>query len=299
MPKRANWELYRSFLAVLSEGSLSRASRALAIAQPTVGRHIATLERTLGMPLFTRSRSGLLPLEAALSLRSHAEAMDSAAAALERAAASQGAGVHGVVRVTASEVIGVEVLPPIVARLREAHPKLRLELVLSNRVQNLLHREADIAVRMARPDQALLIARRVGRIEVGLHAAKEYLEHHPAPDTPADLKRHALIGFDQPTAYIREARKSLPAFDREDFALRADSDLAQLALIRAGAGLGMCQVPIARREGWVRVLAKQFALPLDTWIVMHEDLRHSAHCRVTFAALVRGLQKHAGAGTTR
>src|SRR5215467_2554544 len=178
MTARISWELCRSFLAVLTEGSLSAAARALDIAQPTVGRHVAALERSLGMPLFTRSHTGLLPLEAALSLRPYAEAMSSAVAALERSAASQDAGVLGVVRITASEVIGVEVLPPILARLREEHPTLQIELVLSNRVQDLLQREADIAVRMTRPGQELLIARRIGQVEVGLHATKQYVKRH-------------------------------------------------------------------------------------------------------------------------
>jgi len=294
MMTRIEWELYRSFLAVLTEGSLSGAARALDIAQPTVGRHVAALERALDMPLFTRSQTGLLPLESALSLRPYAEAMSSAVAALERAAASQGSGVHGVVRVTASEVIGVEVLPPIIARLREEHPDLQIELALSNRMQDLLQREADIAVRMTRPEQEFLIARRIGQVHVGLHATRQYLQRHGTPATMTDLQRHTLIGFDQPTAFIRAASKTL-ALRREMLAIRADSDLAQLALIRSGAGIGFCQVPIGRRDGLVRVLARQFSLPLDTWIAMHEDLRNSPRCRVSFDALVEGLREHVAA----
>ena len=295
MDARISWELYRSFLAVLTEGSLSGAARALAVAQPTVGRHIAALERSLGTPLFTRSQTGLSPLESALSLRTYAEAMSNSVAALERAASSQGPGVRGVVRVTASEVIGVEVLPPIIAHLREQHPELQVELALSNKVQDLLQREADIAVRMTRPTQELLIARRIGHVAVGLHAARQYVKRHGAPVTSADLRRHSLIGFDQPTAFIRVAGKSFPALQREAFAMRADSDLAQLALIRSGAGIGLCQVPIGKRDGLVRVLPKQFTLQLDTWIAMHEDLRTSPRCRVTFDALVDGLREHVAA----
>jgi DNA-binding transcriptional LysR family regulator len=293
MAARIAWELYRSLVAVLTEGSLSGAARALGIAQPTVGRHIAALERALRMPLFTRSQTGLLPMESALSLRPYAEAMSHAVAALERAAASQGSGVRGVVRVTASEVIGVEVLPRIIAQLREQNPDLQIELVLSNRMQDLLQREADIAVRMTRPSQESLIARRIGRVDVGLHATAQYLGRHGMPATTADLQKHTLIGFDQPTAFIRAASKSFP-LRREALALRADSDLAQLALIRSGAGIGACQVPIGRRDGLVRVLVRQYSLPLDTWIAMHHDLRNSARCRVTFDALVDGLQQHVG-----
>ena len=292
MAASVSWELYRSFLAVLSEGSLSGAARALDIAQPTVGRHVAALERSLGVPLFTRSQTGLLPMESALSLRTYAEAMSNSVAALERAASGQGSGVRGVVRVTASEVIGVEVLPRIIARLREKHGELQVELVVSDRMQDLLQREADIAVRMARPTQALLIARRIGHVGLGLYATRQYVKRHGAPETIADLQRHALIGFDQLTPFIRSAGKAFPAVHREAFAMRADSGLAQLALIRCGAGIGICQVPIATRDGLVRVLRKQFSLQLDTWIAMHEDLRGSLRCRVTFDALVEGLQEH-------
>ena len=293
MASDIGWELYRSFLAVLKEGSLSGAARALGVAQPTVGRHVAALEKSLRLALFTRSQTGLIPTDAALSLRSFAESMQSTAAALERAAASQGAGVRGTVRVTASDVIGVEVLPPIVAALRDSHPDLTVELVLSNRVQDLLRREADIAVRMVRPRQELSVARRIGQIEVGLHAHRRYLTQHGTPRSFADLAKHSLIGFDQATAFIRNASKALAGWRREAFAMRTDSDLAQLALIRSGAGIGACQAAIARRDdALVRILPKQFSLSLETWVTMHEDLRNSPRCRVTFDALVKGLQRH-------
>jgi DNA-binding transcriptional LysR family regulator len=290
-----SWELYRSFLGVLKEGSLSGAARALDLAQPTVGRHVAALEKSLGLALFTRSQTGLMPTEAAQSLRGLAESMQSTAASLERAAASQGAGVRGTVRVTASDVIGVEVLPPIVTALRDQYPELTVELVLTNRVQDLLRREADIAVRMVRPRQELLVARRIGPIKLGLHAHQRYLTRHGTPASIADLGTHSLIGFDQATAFIRNASKALTGWRREAFAMRTDSDLAQLALIRSGAGIGVCQAAIARRDdAIVRVLPKQFSLALETWITMHEDLRNSPRCRVTFDALVMGLQRFVG-----
>jgi DNA-binding transcriptional LysR family regulator len=127
--------------------------RALGITQPTAGRHVAALEAAFGQTLFTRSPSGLLPTEAAVALRGHAEALRSAAAAFERAAASHGAGVRGIVRISASDVIAVEVLPPMLAQLRRDHPELVIELVSTDRIQDVLNREADIAVRMAPPAQ--------------------------------------------------------------------------------------------------------------------------------------------------
>jgi DNA-binding transcriptional LysR family regulator len=296
MASTIGWELYRSFLAVLDEGSLSGAARALGVAQPTVGRHVAALEKALGVALFTRSQLGLMATETGLSLRIYAESMHSTAAALERAAASQGTGVRGTVRITASDVIGVEVLPPIITRLRDQHPDLAVELVLTDRVQDLLRREADIAVRMLRPRQALLVARRVGEIEVGLHAHKRYLAQHGTPSNIADLTKHSLIGFDQTTAFVRSAGKALAGWRRETFAMRTDNNLVQLGLIRSGAGIGACQTAIAGRDdSLVRILPKQFSLPLETWITMHEDLRNSPRCRVTFDALVKGLQQHVAA----
>jgi len=291
-----DWEHYRTFLGVLEHASLSAAARALGLAQPTVGRHVAALEKALGLVLFTRSPSGLLPTDAALELRRHAEAMRSHASALRRAAAGAGSGVAGAVRVSASEIVGTEVLPPLLARLRAEQPRLAIELVLSNRVQDLLQREADIAVRMTQPRQEQLVARRIGDVELGLYAHADYLQRCGMPQSTAELRAHALIGYDEETPFLRAARQWLPVWDRAAFALRADSDLAQLALIRAGAGIGICQAAIAARDArLVRVLPEQFAVPLPVWLAMHEDLRHSARCRVTFDALAQGLLAYTGA----
>ena len=288
------WELYRTFLAVLQEGSLSGAARALGITQPTAGRHIAALEAASGQTLFTRSQAGVLPTDVALDLRSYAQAMQNTAAAMQRAAASrQGNSAAGTVRVLASEIVGVEVLPPALARLRREHPGLKIELVPTNKTQNLLQREADIAVRMTQPTQDSLVARRVGAVRIGLFSHVDYLQRQGVPATPADLARHALIGFDEETPFLRSARTLLPIWTREAFTFRSDSDLAQLALIRAGCGIGVCQVALARRDdNLVQVLPDHFAFQLDAWITMHEDLRASPRCRVTFDALVASLQTH-------
>jgi DNA-binding transcriptional LysR family regulator len=293
MTTNIGWELYRSFLSVLKEGSLSGAARVLGITQPTVGRHIAALEQALGVALFTRSQLGLTPTETALGLRTYAETMESTAASLERAATASGEGVSGVVRVAASEVVGVEVLPPIIEQLRRRHPELKVELVLSNRVQDLLRREADIAVRMMRPEQEQLVARRVGNIEVGLFARKDYLARQGVPRRFSELAGHSLIGFDQPSAFIRKASRSFQGFNREAFSIRTDSDLAQLALIRSGAGIGGCQAPLAERDDTLtRVLPTEFSLQLETWVTMHEDFRTSPRCRVTFDILIDGLARY-------
>jgi DNA-binding transcriptional LysR family regulator len=180
-----------------------------------------------------------------------------------------------------------------VARLRDQYPGLAVELALTDRLQDLIGREADIAVRMMRPRQELLVARRVGQIALGLHAHQNYLLQHGTPKNLADLANHALIGFDEPTAFIRGAGKTFSAWRREAFSIRTDNNLAQLALIRSGAGIGVCQVAIAHRDdNIVRILPKQIALSLETWVTMHQDLRNSPRCRVTFDALVEGLERY-------
>jgi DNA-binding transcriptional LysR family regulator len=198
----------------------------------------------------------------------------STAAALRRVASSHGTVVRGTVRLTASEVIGVEVLPPILAALHSEHPDLIIEVVLSNKVDDLLHREADIAVRMVRPSQDALVAKRVGGVELGLYAHERYLAKRGVPKSMDELPGHAIIGYDQENAFIRKFQDQFPVFSRAALAFRADSDLAQLGAIRAGLGIGVCQTALAARdEAIVRVLKTRFSFTLDTWIAMHEDLR--------------------------
>ncbi|WP_341705438.1 LysR family transcriptional regulator [Ferrovibrio sp.] len=293
------WDLYRSFLAVLREGSLSAAARRLGLTQPTLGRHVAALEQLLGAALFIRSRSGLSPTEAALDLQPYAEALEATAAAALRSASGRGRSIRGSVRVSASEIVAIEVLPPILAGLQAAHPDLVIELVPSNRVENLLLREADIAVRMVAPAQEALVAKRIGAIELGFHAHRDYLARRGTPRSLTAMEAHSLVGYDRETAFIRRARELLPLPERIAFAFRSDSDVAQLAAIRAGIGIGVCQVPLARRDpALVRLLPKAFSFPLETWLAMHENLRDTPRCRVVFDALAKGLAGYiAGAKT--
>ncbi len=287
-----SWDLYRSYLAVLREGSLSGAARSLGLTQPTIGRHVEALEQALGLALFTRSLHGLAPTGAALSLRADAEAMEAAAAALRRSASGQGEDLRGTVRLTASEVVGAEVLPPILAKFQEQHPGVTIELVLSNRVEDLLRRESDIAVRMVRPTQGALVARRIGEVDLGLHAHPRYLKQRGAPATLAELDGHLLIGFDHESAFIRDAQARGFPLNREMFSLRTDSDLAQLATLRAGCGIGICQVPLGMRSGLERVLPEALLFKLPVWLAMHGDLRANRRCRLVFDALAEGLTQY-------
>ena len=287
-----SWDLYRTFLAVLSEGSLSAAARDLGLTQPTVGRHVDALEQAVGVELFMRTPQGLRPTEAALALRPYAETMAASAAALRRAATGTLLEVSGTVRISASEVIGVEVLPPILAALQEQHPRLVVELSPSDAVEDLLRQQADIAVRMVEPAQDALVTQRIGDIPLGFHAHRRYLERHGIPVRIEDLAVHRLIGFDRQTAFIRAMMKRAPLLTSLNFTFRADSNLAQMAAMRAGIGIGICQIAIARRDPDLVHLLPDIGFPLGTWVAMHETLKSTPRCRATFDALVAGLRAY-------
>jgi DNA-binding transcriptional LysR family regulator len=290
MSKDVDWDLCRSFLAVVREGSLSGAARALALTQPTVGRHIETLETRLGVVLFTRWQHGLNPTETALDLVPHVEAMRTAAEALVRAASGQAKDERGTVRLTASEVVGAEVLPPILASFRSEHPGIVIELVLSNRNEDLLKREADIAVRMVRPQQSGLVARLIGQTPVSLYAHRTYADRHALPRTLAELMQHPIIGYDGIAWPTNIAKIGDVAITRDIFSLRTDSDLAQLAALRAGYGIGGCQDALARQDrDLIAVMPDMIRFDLPMWLVMHEDLRSSRRVRLLYDFLAGGL----------
>ena len=290
MANEPAWDYYRTFLSVLRNGSLSAAARDLALTQPTVGRQIAALEKSLGgKALFTRSQTGLLPTRTALELQPHAESMAAAAAVMIRASSGAMA-MKGTVRVTASEMIGMEVLPPALRTFTVAHPGVAIELALSNVNADLLKRDADVAVRMVEPSQKALFARRVGRVHLGFHAHRQYLERHPAPARLEDLAHHVIIGFDRMPAYAKRLRVGGQAVSRDMFQFRSDDDAAQFAALRAGVGIAVCQYGIARRHAdLVPLLAREFTIALDAWVVMHEDQKKVERVRAMFDHLAAAM----------
>jgi DNA-binding transcriptional LysR family regulator len=288
-----SWDLLGAFRAVMRTGSLSGASRSLGVAQPTVRRQIEKLEQVLGVVLFTRSQTGLVATEAATASLPYAESMAAVAESLVRSVSAPDDAALGTVRVTCSEVVGAEVLPAILAELRRAHPKLQIELSLTNANEDLLRREADVAVRMAQPTQSALVAKRVGSVKLGVFASEAYLADHTAPRVPADVLRgHALVGKDRDNSFFAAlAAVGLP-LKRKDFALRTDSDAAYLAAMRAGLGIGMCQLPLAAGPPPLRRLLPQIAVELPIWVVTHEDLRASRRVSIVFEHLVASLGKY-------
>lgn len=290
MSTSPQWDHWRSFLAVAEDGSLSAAARRLGLTQPTVGRHIDLMEAALGATLFLRAPAGLTPTELGLSLLPEARTMAAAAAALERTASAPARAESGTVRIAASEVVGAEILPAILRPLLARHPRLEIELALSNRNDDLLRREADLAVRMVRPTQTGLIARKLGDVPIGLFAQRAYLDRQGRPRTPADLAGHVLIGPDRDDRTLAALARSIPALSRRMIRFRCDREAAQLNALRSGVGIGICQDGIARAHPELEpVLHGRIEFRLEAWLVMHQDLRTSARVRLVFDHLAAAL----------
>src|SRR5580693_8108865 len=237
-----------------------------------------------------------MPTAAAHELRTHAEDMAAAAAAFVRTGSGNPEETAGVVRLAAADVVGVEVLPPILSEFRHRHPNTVIELTVSNQMADLLRRDADIAVRMVRPKQKALLAKRAGKIVLGFYAHRRYLERYGYPERLEDLVHHTLIGFDRvaPAADFLEA-VPIPV-TRELFAFRCDNDLALLAALRAGFGVGICHTGIARRDpDLLPLLGKQFKVELEIWIVMHNELKRISRMRLMFDHLALNLARYAAA----
>ena len=270
------WGSVPAFIAAAETGSLSAAARRLGVAQPTVRRQIEALERALGAPLFTRAPAGLAPTAEALALLPDARAMQSAARAMTR----RTGGIEGAVRVTATRLDAAEVLPEALAPILAAHPGLAVEIDSDDGARDILRRDADIALTQAEPKAAALVSRKLARREFGLFAA-------PGAQVPERIEEMRLVTDDAATR-IEAARRAAGLPEPAARPLRTDDYVVQLAAVKAGLGVGALQVSIAERHGLVRV-RPEVSLPLDSWLAVHEDLRHSPRVDAVWRGLVAAL----------
>jgi DNA-binding transcriptional LysR family regulator len=285
-----DWSLIRSFLAVADGGSLSAAARATGISQPSLGRHIAAAESALGTRLFQRDARGQKLTPAGLALLPAAKDMAAAAARLSLAATAQHTAMTGTVRITASRIVSAHFLPRILARLRQQEPGIQLEIAPSDTVENLLFHAADLAVRMVRPTQGDLIARRVATMQLKLYAARILIEQRGAPRTTAELKQMDFVGFDQSDQIIRVMADLGHRVDRSFFPLRCDDQLVHLALVRAGCGVAAMPAAIGDAEPSLQRLDSVIDLPaLPVWLVAAPGLRDTPRIARVWDALAEGL----------
>jgi DNA-binding transcriptional LysR family regulator len=291
MPQESfDWTLIRSFLAVLDAGSLTRAARVLRAHQPTLSRHVSELEAQLGVPLFERTGRGVTPTAAALSIADSARQMQDGADQLGRVLARQRDATTGSVRITTSEVAACWLLPPVLAALQVEEPGIQVELVASNALTNLLRREADIAVRMVRPQQGSLIARRLGEIVICAAAHDSYLARAGTPRTPTDLLSHRLIGYDGDDLLLRGFAALGQPITRSQFALRTDDQVAYGRLVAEGAGIGFVAAYNLAHWPGVRPLLPMLKIPpLPCWLAVHREIRGNPVVRRVYDFLAQAL----------
>lgn len=258
-----DWDDLRFVLAVGRAGTLAAAARRLGVNQTTVARRLASAERALGRRLFERTEGTLRPTRAGLAAIARAATIEGDVAAVTNGHAAED-GPFGTVRLTAVPILVNRILVPAVPALIARHPGLRLELVADRRNASLSRREADIALRLSRPQaDAAALVRRIGRLDYAAYA-------------PAGVDATGLpwIGYDEASAHLPQARRLAGATPGAALALN-DAE----ALVHAvAAGLGRTLLPCLAADGAAQLVRCDSAIALsrEVWLMTHRDARRQA-----------------------
>jgi DNA-binding transcriptional LysR family regulator len=277
-----DWNDLKVLLAVGRTGKLSAAAIKLRADHATVSRRVSALEDALQVKLLERRSTGVTLTEQGARLMQSAEAMESLA--LSSVADLHHAEMHisGAVRIGAPEGFGSYFLAPRLGALCDQHPELEIELVAMGAVFSLSKREADIAVGLTRPEQGRLFSRKLTDYRLGLYAAKDYFDTHPAIERIGDLKRHRIIGYIEDLIFSSELSNMFAQADVPPPKLRSSNLIAQMKAAVSGAGLCMLPAFIAQNHAQLQpVLAEEIAARRAFWLTVHADLRDLARVRTT------------------
>jgi len=275
---RFDWNMMQTFLAVIDQGSLQGAARALSQSQPTMGRHIEQLEAQLNIALFERTGRALMPTDSARQLASVARSMQSGADAVSRMAQQQDQALEGTVRISASRMVTNHLLADIVLRMQQSAPELDIAVVSTDAVSNLLRRDADIAIRMIKPSQSDVIAKRLGHIAILPCASQSYIDRWGAPRNIVDLFNHRLIGADKDRTFLDGMATIAKQVGREPgtirLAYRTDDFVAQAAAVKAGIGIGFVAQHLVQQNKDMVALQLNIPIPpLPLWLAVHREIR--------------------------
>jgi DNA-binding transcriptional LysR family regulator len=287
-----DWNQIRAFLATVEEGSFSAAARALGQTQPTLSRQIAALEDALGVTLFERDRRNMQITQAGLELVDHVRVMGDAATRISLAASGQSSTVEGQVTITTTDSMATLFMPPIMKQLRETAPNITIEIIAANELRDLRKREADIAIRHARPEQPDLIGKLVGETEARLFASKAFLDEAGRPRTPADLADYPFVGFGENERALPYFREMGVDIEVRNFRIGANNGLAIIALARAGLGITPVTLDVAGRyPDLEEILPGQLGgIPIPVWMVTHRELHTSRRIRIVWDLLAREIK---------
>lgn len=286
-----DWDDLRFFLAVARHGSFSAAARALAVAQPTIGRRIAAFERRLATKLFDRTAAGPTLTTAGADVLAYAERMEREAIAVQRVVGGRDAGISGNVRVTTTKWFASAIVAPILAPLALRHPGLALELHGTSAWTNLSKRDADLALRFTRFEQADVVQRRVARVGFGLYASESYLAERGAPDFARGCPGHLLVAMSARVTTATDGAYLATVAHAATVSFRSNARDAQASAALAGAGIVCLPHHLAARTPSLRLLKPPIAPPERTvWLGVHRDNRSLARIRAVADALTVGLE---------
>lgn len=286
--RQLSWDDLRIALAVQRGSSHGAASRFLGIDPTTVGRRIAALESALGARLFDRTPSGLEATVEGRTLLARAEKVEEEILSVERELGGADARLSGTVRVTSGDGYQSYVLIPALADLRRQHPGITVELRAETRSLDLTRREADVALRIARPTEPNLVARKIGAMRYALYASRAYLDRRGSPRTARDLAEHDFIGFDASLDRLPQVRWLVKAVSGLHWAVRTTSTVAQVLACIEGQGIALLGTFIAPREPrLVPVLPSLGPTPREVFVVSHRDVRKSARIDAVVEWLAR------------
>jgi DNA-binding transcriptional LysR family regulator len=273
-----SWDDLRVFLALARTGSLSSAGRALGVNHATIARRIAALARDLGLVLFEHRARGYAPTADGAALVGAAERMEAAMLEIERRAAGRAPGLEGTVRITATDTLASHVIAPALAALHARHPALAIDLAVDNRALSLARREADIALRWARPRAGDLYARKLSDVTYAAFARGR----RPAA---------GVIAFDEDLADIPEARWLARAFPAARVVLRSSTVAVQFAAARAGLGIAALPRYLAAGARELREVATPLPPPTrELWLIIHRDLRAVPRVRAVAEFLAEAVR---------
>jgi len=285
-----DWNRARAFLVTAEEGSLSAAAQALGMTQPTVGRQVAALEEELDVLLFDRAGKQLILTPSGLELIDHVRHMSEAASRLSLVASGQSQQLSGEVCISAIELISVHLLPPVVQLIREKYPNISIELVSTDQFSDLGRREADIAIRNARPTHPDLVAKKIGDSNARLYATQAYLDRLSRPITKELLKDANFTSFNRHDGSVASLSPLGLDLTADNFPVVSESMLVQWELTKLGLAAGLMMESIGDKEPSVRrVLEDSDVISFPLWLVAHKELKSSKRIRVVFDLLAESL----------
>jgi DNA-binding transcriptional LysR family regulator len=274
-----DWDDLRVFLGVARERTLSGAARKLRVDQSTVGRRLAALEAAAGARLFERTPVGYALTAAAEEVLASVQQIEAVALTVERKLLGQDTRVEGRVKLATSDSLATWFLMRHLPALRGAHPGVVIELVTGNQPVDLARREADVSLRLTKPKQANLIARRLGIAAWAPYAAESYLRAHGKPSARSHYAGHDVIGFDPELAGTIGAQWLSKHAARARVALTTNSLTCHAQAVTAGLGVSPLPCLFGDNEPSLQRLAPGVFGHHELWLVVHPDLHESARVR--------------------